>query len=200
MGAVGRIISSKDSFSLDIKGRQYSASMSTGPTIMIINLAPPVAQQKSAQVTARVETLTNEHCNLQFVSDTIGNISGNIIGDMDGDEINDDDKGDNSNHIHKKKGSKKRKKSSNDDDDDDDSDDRSAYGDDDDDDDRDEVVKGKKGPKISTITNRSRVKDGKRGKNQNQNQNQNQNNRKSDKATIRLCRRRSRHLFEDGHH
>ena len=162
LGAVGRIISSKDSFSLDIKGRQYDATMLSGPTILIINLAPPVAQQKTSHLTARVETLTNEHCNLQFVSDTIGNISGNIVGELEGDD-SDDDRGDNSN-PKKKKSNKKRKTGDDEDDkdDDDDDDDASAYGDNDSD--IEEIVKKKKAPKISTITNRSRVKDSKKGK------------------------------------
>ena len=77
-GAVGRIKADSTSLQLDIKGRQYSGSIMSGPTVMLLNLAPPVGKQNSIgyQETARAELFTNEFCHLTFTKDVLGTMDG----------------------------------------------------------------------------------------------------------------------------
>lgn len=84
LGAIGRISATKSGLTLDIKGKQYTGQIISGPTIMILNLAPPVGQsQKAYQHVGRVEVLTNEYCHLTFDKDTLGGISGVYSRDLD---------------------------------------------------------------------------------------------------------------------
>jgi hypothetical protein len=101
LGAIGRITANKSGLSLDIKGKQYIGRIMNGPTIMILNLAPPVGQsQKSYQHVGRVEVLTNEHCHLTFDKDTLGGISGVYSRDLDL-NVSDNEENDEQNEITK---------------------------------------------------------------------------------------------------
>ena len=76
-GAVGRLKVTPDSLTVDIKGRQYTGTILSGPTVMLLNLAPPVGQKAGAfQETARAELVTNEFCHLEFSKDILGTITG----------------------------------------------------------------------------------------------------------------------------
>ena len=88
-GAIGRLFCSEDAVRLDLKGRQYSGTLIAGPTVMILNLAPPVAQSTSTSsigsgsapsLVARVETITNEFCHLNFQKDLHSNMQGVYTG------------------------------------------------------------------------------------------------------------------------
>ena len=178
-GAVGRISVDATSLSVDVKGRQYRGIIRPGPTIMLLNLAPPVGIQPtgpSYKETARVEVLTNEYCNLEFERDLLGTIMGRFEGDN---SIRDDEsedystsKGGNSfsKNSNKKNnntssssggggsntaGKKKRKSSGSDDNDSEDD----LFG-------ENLNVSSKGGaPKISTITQRKRMSGGTKKKN-----------------------------------
>jgi hypothetical protein len=129
---------------LNCTGRQYKGQIFAGPTIMLLNLAAPVGQPStgnSYQQTARVEVLTNEHCQLTFKKDLLGSMMGLYTGMGGKDDDDDEDEEECYERPHKKRGA----------DDDSDNDDNS-------DNNEDEIKKVKsKIPKISTITNRTRV-------------------------------------------
>lgn len=88
-GAVGRIFCDTSSLRLDLKGRQYTGQLLAGPTMMILNFAPPVGQSSSAgkdsQLCARAEFVTNEFCHLEFEKDLHGTMQGVYTGDEVGD-------------------------------------------------------------------------------------------------------------------
>jgi hypothetical protein len=83
-GAVGRIFCDVNSLRLDLKGRQYSGQITTGPTLMVLNLAAPVGQSASGNVCARAEVVTNEFCHLEFEKDLHSSMQGVYTGN-DGD-------------------------------------------------------------------------------------------------------------------
>jgi hypothetical protein len=83
-GAVGRIFCDAHSLRLDLKGRQYSGQITTGPTLMVLNLAAPVGQSASGSVCARAEVVTNEFCHLEFEKDLHSSMQGVYTGN-DGD-------------------------------------------------------------------------------------------------------------------
>ena len=108
LGAIGRISATKSGLTLDIKGKQYTGQIISGPTIMILNLAPPVGQsQKSYQHVGRVEVLTNEYCHLTFDKDTLGGISGVYSRDLD---LNMSENEDNDNQNETAKNASKKAK------------------------------------------------------------------------------------------
>ena len=82
-GAIGRITASNEdhSLQLDLKGRQYNGKIMSGPTIMLLNLAPPVGQANYKEV-ARADVLTNEFCHLEFTRDVLGGIMGEYTGGL----------------------------------------------------------------------------------------------------------------------
>jgi len=83
-GAVGRIFCDPSSLRLDLKGRQYSGQLTAGPTLMVLNLAPPVGQSsssKAAGLCARAEIITNEYCHLTFEKDLHGTLQGVYTGE-----------------------------------------------------------------------------------------------------------------------
>jgi hypothetical protein len=80
-GAIGRITSNEDSLHFDLKGRQYEGKIVGGPTVMLLNLAPPVGQQNYKEV-ARAEVLTSEFCHLHFAKDVLGSIMGEFTGNI----------------------------------------------------------------------------------------------------------------------
>lgn len=67
-GAIGRFFCDSDAIRLDLKGRQYSGTLTSGPTVLIINI--------SNNQTAKVETITNEFCHLHFQQDQLQNLQG----------------------------------------------------------------------------------------------------------------------------
>ena len=80
-GAIGRIFVNPDSFTIDLKGRQYRGKIQSGPTIMILNMAPPVGVVSSEYVqTARVEYITNEYSHLTFEKDLLSELKGSYTG------------------------------------------------------------------------------------------------------------------------
>lgn len=98
-GAVGRIFCDPHSLRLDLKGRQYSAQLTAGPTLMVLNLAPPVGQSgassKGGGLCARAKVVTNEFCNLTFEKDLHGTLQGVYTGeDGENHEFNPDDASD----------------------------------------------------------------------------------------------------------
>jgi len=96
-GAVGRIFCDPQSLRLDLKGRQYSAQLTAGPTLMVLNLAPPVGQSssKGGGLCARAEVITNEFCHLTFEKDLHGTLQGVYTGeDGENHEFNPDDTSD----------------------------------------------------------------------------------------------------------
>ncbi len=99
-GAVGRIFCDPQSLRLDLKGRQYSAQLTAGPTLMILNLAPPVGQSSTSSskcggLCARAEVITNEFCHLTFEKDLHGTLQGVYTGeDGENHEFNPDDASD----------------------------------------------------------------------------------------------------------
>ena len=98
-GAVGRIFCDPQSLRLDLKGRQYSAQLTAGPTLMVLNLAPPVGQSSSSSkgggLCARAEVVTNEFCHLTFEKDLHGTLQGVYTGeDGENHEFNPDDASD----------------------------------------------------------------------------------------------------------
>jgi hypothetical protein len=110
---------------------------------MLLNLAAPVGQPSTGsayQQTARVEVLTNEYCQLTFKKDLLGSMMGLYTG-MGGKDDDEDEEEEGNERQNKKRAA----------DDDSDNDDNS-------DNNEDEIKKVKsKIPKISTITNRTRV-------------------------------------------
>ena len=108
---------------------------------MLLNLAPPVGQSATGayQQTARVEVLTNEYCQLTFERDLLGSMMGLYTGAMA--SYDDDDNHDG--NITEKKG----KKRPSDEDSDDDANDN----------DKGVAATKSKAPKISNVTNRTRI-------------------------------------------
>jgi len=147
-GAIGRLsVDDTNSFTIDLKGRQYEGTILPGPTVMLLNLAPPVGQQVYKQV-ARVELLTNEFCHLEFTKDVLGSMMGHYTGDGMDDLYDQEENGDDEeDERQNSKSSKKKKRASKQEDNED--------GTSDEEEER-EKKKGKKAPKISTITNRIR--------------------------------------------
>jgi hypothetical protein len=157
-GAVGRITVDAVSMSVDVKGRHYRGTIRPGPTIMLLNLAPPVGIGSQTtgpayKETARVEVVTNEYCNLVFERDLLGSMMGRLEGDS---SIRDDESEDfmnTSTKGNKKNGgggvSGKKRKSSGGDDDDDSEEDMGG--------DSMRASQSSKVPKISTITHRKRL-------------------------------------------
>ena len=95
-GAVGRLTVDSESLKIDLKGRQYDGVIKAGPTVMLLNLAPPVAVSKvekdgnknAGVVPARAEMITNEFVELTFTRDILsglmGDFSGPAAADSDG--------------------------------------------------------------------------------------------------------------------
>lgn len=146
-GAVGRIFCDPTSLRLDLKGRQYTGQLLAGPTMMILNFAPPVGQSSSAgkdsQLCARAESVTNEFCHLDFEKDLHGTMQGVYTGDEVGDRNFGDDNNSDSDDAapsskQKKAGSSKKAKISA----------------------KSEDKDGGANPKISTITQRKRKSSG----------------------------------------
>lgn len=67
-GAIGRFVCNPESLRLDLKGRQYKGTLTSGPTIFILNLSNPQS--------AKVETVTNEFCHLTFERDQHSSLQG----------------------------------------------------------------------------------------------------------------------------
>lgn len=113
-GAVGRINADKDSLVIDLKGRQYQGLLMSGPTVMLLNLAPPVGQKAPVKEVARAEVVTNEFCHLHFTKDVLGSMMGAYtLGDAEASEdtgAGGDDVGSvcSSGSARKKKGGKKQ--------------------------------------------------------------------------------------------
>jgi hypothetical protein len=80
-GAIGRYVVSGDVLTFDLKGRQYVGSIKKGPTVLILNMAPPVgAVQQDYVQTARVEYAVNEYCPLIFEKDLLSDLKGSYTG------------------------------------------------------------------------------------------------------------------------
>lgn len=112
-GAVGRINADNDSLVIDLKGRQYQGLLMSGPTVMLLNLAPPVGQKAPVKEVARAEVVTNEFCHLHFTKDVLGSMMGaHPLGDVEGtdDEGGGADTGSvaSSGSARKKRGGKKQ--------------------------------------------------------------------------------------------
>jgi hypothetical protein len=90
-GAVGRIKANTSSgLVIDIKGRQYEGKIMSGPTVLLLNLAPPVAAKTVVKETARAELVTNEFVHLTFKKDILSSMMGEYTfgdSDADGDSI-----------------------------------------------------------------------------------------------------------------
>lgn len=82
LGAIGRLGTTSDIISIDIKGRQYSGLLTNGPTVIILNEVPNIGV-KPFSSHGRVEILTNEYCYLHFDKDIMVNMSGLYTGDAD---------------------------------------------------------------------------------------------------------------------
>ena len=81
-GAIGRITADKSSLHLDLKGRQYEGFITAGPTVLLLNLAPPVGLKVPGTEVARAEVVTNEFCHLNFTKDILGAIMGEYSGGL----------------------------------------------------------------------------------------------------------------------
>lgn len=86
-GAVGRLSVDAQSLKIDLKGRQYEGTIRAGPTVMLLNLAPPVGVGKEkdkngaiASVPARAEMITNEFVELNFSRDILSGLMGDFSG------------------------------------------------------------------------------------------------------------------------
>jgi hypothetical protein len=87
-GAVGRLTVDSEALKIDLKGRQYDGVIKAGPTVMLLNLAPPVAVSKvdkdgnknAGVVPARAEMITNEFVELTFTRDTLSGLMGAFSG------------------------------------------------------------------------------------------------------------------------
>jgi hypothetical protein len=125
-GAVGRLFCDQShGLRLDLKGRQYSGQLTAGPTMMILNLAPPVGQSSAnsnsnntTHITARAEVVTNEFCHLTFERDLHGSLPGLYTGAagadanagfQDSGNEDSDRERTGSTAVHKKSGTKSKK-------------------------------------------------------------------------------------------
>ncbi len=161
-GAIGRMVvegeADKSSLVFDLKGRQYRGRIQKGPSILILNTAPPVgAKSDDNEVTARAECIVNEYCKLSFEKDLLSDLKGNYTGlyDLADELLNEVPLDKYGKAAEKKKAAAKKRKGGDDDDDDDDNKN---------DDDNDRKQK-KKAPKISTGRTQSmKGKDGKKKK------------------------------------
>ena len=81
-GAIGRITVDKSHLQLDLKGRQYEGLITAGPTVLLLNLAPPVGLKVPGKQVARAEMVTNEFCHLRFTKDVLGAIMGEYSGGL----------------------------------------------------------------------------------------------------------------------
>ena len=86
-GAVGRLSVDSHSLKIDLKGRQYEGTIRAGPTVMLLNLAPPVGVGKdkeknnaSSTIPARAEMITNEFVELNFTRDILSGLMGDFSG------------------------------------------------------------------------------------------------------------------------
>ena len=79
-GAVGRIYVTEENLTFDLKGRQYKGGLRAGPTVMVLNMAPPVGGQSNNVQSARVEYITNEYCQLDFEKDLLSDLKGIYTG------------------------------------------------------------------------------------------------------------------------
>ena len=79
-GAVGRMTVDDSSVIFDLKGRQYKGKLKKGPSVLILNMAPPVGQ-RDAEVTARAECVLNEYCSLTFEKDLLSDLKGQYTGE-----------------------------------------------------------------------------------------------------------------------
>ena len=111
-GAVGRIFCDENSLRLDLKGRQYSGTLTAGPTLMILNLAAPVGQSSGAAVCARAEVITNEFCHLEFEKDLHSSLQGIYTGNEGDNELFERDSIAGSDYDGEGKKSRKSKKNS----------------------------------------------------------------------------------------
>lgn len=90
-GAVGRLSVDSQSLKIDLKGRQYEGSIRAGPTVILLNLAPPVGLGRekdkngaSSVVPARAEMITNEFVELTFTRDILSGLMGDFSGPAGG--------------------------------------------------------------------------------------------------------------------
>jgi len=81
-GAIGRITSDRSNLQLDLKGRQYEGVIASGPTVLLLNLAPPVGLKVPGKEVARAEMVTNEFCHLNFTRDILGCMMGEYSGGL----------------------------------------------------------------------------------------------------------------------
>jgi hypothetical protein len=114
-GAVGRLTVEDGKMIMDIKGRQYSGKILSGPLVMVLNLTQSVAAKvkktndenvdkdddaskdksksktKEHQHVARVEMATNEFCELKFEQDMLSTLKGEYRGEMLADDLQEGD-------------------------------------------------------------------------------------------------------------
>ena len=156
-GAIGRMVTDRNGRSIvfDLKGRQYRGKLRKGPTVLVINTAPPVgAKPDEKEIPARVECVINEFCDLKYEKDLLSDLKGNYTGlyDLADELINEVPLDKYGRAAEKKKAAAAAKK-------------RKSYDDDDDfhsDEDGENKPK-KKAPKISTgRTQAMKGKDGKK--------------------------------------
>ena len=80
-GAIGRmVLDGTSSLTFDLKGRQYSGAIRSGPTVIILNFAPPVGVKDLSSQAARAEYITNEYCHLKFEKDLLSDLKGVYTG------------------------------------------------------------------------------------------------------------------------
>ena len=106
----------------DLKGRQYRGKLKKGPSVLILNTAPPVgAKSDEKEVTARAECIINEYCQLSFEKDLLSDLKGNYTGlyDLADELLNEVPLDKYGKAAEKKKAAAKKRKGGEDDDDDD---------------------------------------------------------------------------------
>ncbi len=81
-GAVGRFTCDRNNLQIDLKGRQYDGILVPGPTVLFLNLAPPVGLKIQHKEVARAEIVTNEFCHLSFSKDILGSMMGEYSGGL----------------------------------------------------------------------------------------------------------------------
>ena len=123
-GAIGRMVTEEDGGSIvfDLKGRQYRGKLKKGPSVLILNTAPPVgAKSDEKEVTARAECIINEYCQLSFEKDLLSDLKGNYTGlyDLADELLNEVPLDKYGKAAEKKKTAAKKRKGGEDDDDDD---------------------------------------------------------------------------------
>jgi len=107
-GAIGRITADQSHLQLDLKGRQYEGLITAGPTVLLLNLAPPVGLKVTGKEVARAEVVTNEFCHLNFSKDILGAIMGEYSGGLSRNADNSDEESAAGTDGGEEKGKKKR--------------------------------------------------------------------------------------------